>query len=238
MTARAQAIVSLPGYAIEDVALANVQFTFPGGGTAEQAQRLDVAEMLHCHDYMEWARPFDGPLPGSVLYLRHVRGVRLENVRLTIQKADARPFIAGDDVDGLTLQDVVASTPGPVPGLAKLADAQRVTTRNCRVEAAESVPLLVAPTAEEQRRLADLRRARQLSTRPYNRSPMPRTLPSRPLHSWSCQPRGTFVPTRATRAKRRAGSPPSRTRTGRSSAWISRGPRRATRIFAAPAGML
>jgi hypothetical protein len=152
------AVVSLPDYAIEDITLANVQFTFPGGGTAEQAQRLDVAEMLFCNDYMEWARPFDGPLPGSVLYLRHLRGVRLENVRLTVEKADSRPFIAGDDVDGLTLQDVVASAPESAPGLAKLADARRVTTRNCRVETAASLPVLIEPTTEEQRRLAELRR--------------------------------------------------------------------------------
>ena len=151
------AVVSLPGYAIEDVVLANVKLTFPGGGTAQQAKRLDVAELLHCNDYMEWARPFDGELPCSVLYLRHLRGVRLEDVRLTVGRTDARPFIVADDVDGLTLQDVVASTPGPVPGLAKLADTRRVTTRSSRFEAAESVPILVEPTDEERRRLADLR---------------------------------------------------------------------------------
>ena len=105
------AVVSLPGYAIEDIALTNVKFMFPGGGTAEQAKRMDVAEMLNCNDYMEWARPFDGELPSSVLYLRHLRGVRLENVQLIVERPDARPFIAGDDVDGFTLQDVVASCP-------------------------------------------------------------------------------------------------------------------------------
>jgi hypothetical protein len=109
------------------------------------------------NDCMQWARPFDGELPSSVLYLRHLRGVRLENVQLTVERADARPFIIGDDVDGLTLQDVVASAPGPAPGLAKVPDARRVTARNCRVEAGESVPGLVEPTCEEQRRLAELR---------------------------------------------------------------------------------
>ena len=151
------AIAALPGRAIEEVTLSNVTFTFPGGGTAEQAGRLDVAEMLHFHDYMQWARPFDGELPASVLYLRHLRGVRLENVHFTVSKPDARPFIAGDDIDGLALQSVVGSAPTPVPGLMKLADAQRVTTRDCRVEPGDSVPLLIPPTAEEQRRLAELR---------------------------------------------------------------------------------
>jgi hypothetical protein len=150
------AVVSLPGYAIEDVVLSNVELTFPGGGTPEQATRMDVGEMLHCYDYMEWAQPFDGELPASVLYLRHLRGVRLENVRLRVERPEARPFIAGNDIDGITLQGVVAGAPQPVPGLAKLADARRIDTPNCRVEAAESVPLLVAPTNEEKRRLSEL----------------------------------------------------------------------------------
>ena len=152
------AVVSLPGYAIEDIALTNVKFMFPGGGTAEQAKRMDVAEMLNCNDYMEWARPFDGELPSSVLYLRHLRGVRLENVQLIVERPDARPFIAGDDVDGFTLQDVVASAPAPVATLAKLADARHVTIRNCHVKGADPVRLLAEPTDEEQSRLAELRR--------------------------------------------------------------------------------
>ena len=69
----AHPIVALHDHAIEDVTLSHVNFTFPGGGTQEQASRLDVAEMLHFHDYMQSARPFDGELPAAVLYLRHLR---------------------------------------------------------------------------------------------------------------------------------------------------------------------
>ncbi len=151
------AIVALPGYAIEDVSFSNVQLAFPGGGTAEQAARLDVAEMLHFHDYRQWAQPFDGELPSAVLYLRHLRGVRLDNVRLTVEKPDARPFIAGDDVDGLTLHGVVGRSPGFAPGLVKVADARQATVRDCRVEGAETAPALLVPTAEDQRRLVELR---------------------------------------------------------------------------------
>lgn len=144
------AIVSLPGCAIENVTLSNVALTSPGGGTAEQAARLDVAEMLHFDDYRQWARPFDGELPASVLYLRHLRDVRLENVQLTVERPDARAFIAGDDVAGLTLQRVVGHAPAPLPPLAKLADA-------CGATLHDSTPALAEPTAEEKLRLADLR---------------------------------------------------------------------------------
>jgi hypothetical protein len=151
------AVVSRPGSHIEDVSFTNIDLTFPGGGTTEEASRLDVGELLESTDYMKWATPFDGEVPASALYLRHVKGVHLENVRFAVEKPDARAFIAGDDVQGLTLQGVVGHAPAPVPGLAKLADAMDVTEKGCRVECGASVPVIIAPSADEVRRLAELR---------------------------------------------------------------------------------
>ena len=153
------AVVSRPETPIEDVSFTNIHLTFPGGGTVDQASRLDVGELLEAFEYLKWAVPFDGELPASVLYLRHVKGVRLENVRFAVEKPDARAFIAGDDIEGLTLQDVVARAPAPVPGLAKLLDARDVIEKDCRVECGTSVPVpvLIAPTTEDLRRLAQLR---------------------------------------------------------------------------------
>ena len=151
------AVVSGPGSRIEDISFSDIDITFPGGGTAEQASRLDVGELLEAFEYIKWAVPFDGELPASALYLRHVKGVRLENVRFAVEKPDARAFIAGDDVQDLTLHNVVARAPAPVPGLAKLADAKGVNEKDCRVECGTSVPVLIAPTTEELSRLAELR---------------------------------------------------------------------------------
>lgn len=151
------AVVSRSGTRIEDVSFKNIDLTFPGGGTAEHAARLDVGELLEATDYMKWATPFDGELPASALYLRHVKGMHLENVRLTVEKPDARAFIAGDDVENLTLQGVVALAPAPVPGLAKIADAKDFTEKDCRVECGSPVPVMVTPTEDEMRRLTELR---------------------------------------------------------------------------------
>jgi hypothetical protein len=151
------AVVSGPGSRIEDISFSDIDITFPGGGTAEQASRLDVGELLEAFEYLKWAVPFDGELPASALYLRHVKGVRLENVRYAVEKPDARAFIAGDDVQSLTLQGVVGRAPAPVPGLAKLADAKDVTEKDCRVDCGMSVPVLIAPTTDELSRLAELR---------------------------------------------------------------------------------
>jgi hypothetical protein len=151
------AVVSAPGGRIEDISFSDIDISYPGGGTAEEASRFDVGELLEGFEYLKWAIPFDGELPASALYLRHVKGVRLENVRFAVEKPDARAFIAGDDVQVLTLQGVVARAPAPVPGLAKLADTKDVTEKDCRVECGTSVPVLIDPTTEELRRLTELR---------------------------------------------------------------------------------
>jgi hypothetical protein len=152
------AVVSGPDGRIEDISFSDIDITFPGGGTAEQASRLDVGELLEAFEYLKWAVPFDGELPASALYLRHVKGVRLENVRFAVEKPDARAFIAGDDIEGLTLQGVVGRSPASAPGLAKLADARAVTEKDCRVDSGGAiVPVMVTPTQDELRRLAELR---------------------------------------------------------------------------------
>ncbi|MEO8661859.1 MAG: glycosyl hydrolase family 28 protein [Bryobacteraceae bacterium] len=146
------AVAGWPGASIEDVTLTNVHLTLPGGGTAQQAGHLDVPENLHFNEYPEWARPFDADLPGSVLYLRHLRGVHLDNVHLTVQQPDARPFLAGDDVERLSMKGVVGSAPSPVPGLAKLAGPQPIATVDCTPNS------VIALSADEQQRLDAMRR--------------------------------------------------------------------------------
>lgn len=42
--------------------------------------------------------PMFGPLPASVLYVRHVDGLVLTNVRLRVQARDVRPRSVFDDV--------------------------------------------------------------------------------------------------------------------------------------------
>ena len=59
--------------------------------------------------------------------------------------------VYGTKSDGQTINTA------PVPGLTKLVSARNVTEKNCRVECDATVPVMIAPTADEMRRLADLR---------------------------------------------------------------------------------
>ncbi len=88
-------ITGVPGARVEGVTLRNVDLTFPGGGTAEEA-RAAVPEAVggdpEC--YM-----FGCALPAYGFYVRHADGVVFENVRLKLVNGskDARPGVATDD---------------------------------------------------------------------------------------------------------------------------------------------
>ena len=46
-----------------------------------------------------------GELPSWGFYLRHVRGVILRNVRLSLEAEDFRPAIVEEDVEGMVMEN-------------------------------------------------------------------------------------------------------------------------------------
>jgi polygalacturonase len=89
----ASSITGLPGHPVEDVTLSDVSLTMKGGGQAAAATAVPEAE----HDYPH--APMFGALPASGLYVRHVRGLTLRNVRLLTEAPDARPPLVTEDVE-------------------------------------------------------------------------------------------------------------------------------------------
>lgn len=94
-------VTGIPGHCIEDLTFEDVKFTFPGGGTAEDAAHLAVPEQIA--EYPEF--PVFHPLPAWGFYLRHVRGMKLKNVRITTAAPDARPHLVTEDVTGLVTEE-------------------------------------------------------------------------------------------------------------------------------------
>lgn len=81
---------------IENVSISNVQINYPGGGTEDMTKKL-VPE--NSKKYPE-NRMFGNILPGAGFYVRHVKDIRFNNVRITGLKQDARPLFYFDDVVG------------------------------------------------------------------------------------------------------------------------------------------
>ena len=113
----------IPGHPIEDVALSNIQLWYRGGGTKAQVALTPPEKAA---DYPEPS--MFGATPAYGFYLRHIRGITLDNIQVHTLAADLRPAFALDDVTGVDLARVKAlHTPDvPVLSLTNVTDL-RVT---------------------------------------------------------------------------------------------------------------
>ena len=108
-------INGVPGHPVEALTLKNIQLELPGGGTAEGA-KVQLPEKESAYPEFEM---FGKTMPAYGIYARHLRGMKLQQVRTSLLKPDARPatvFIDVEDVDTATLVSLApraahASTP-------------------------------------------------------------------------------------------------------------------------------
>jgi polygalacturonase len=86
-------VAGIPGHEVEDVRLTDIVIEHNGGGTIEQA-KIRVAEKER--DYPE--PDMFGALPAHGFFLRHVRGIEMEGVKIIAAKRDERPAFYLEDV--------------------------------------------------------------------------------------------------------------------------------------------
>ena len=108
-------IVGIPDLPIENITLKNVEIVYPGGGNKLYAYRgtsaKELAEIPEMIDYYPEFSQFK-ELPAWGLFIRHAKGITLDNVRLVAGKKDYRPAIVADDVQGLVIKDLKTDEPG------------------------------------------------------------------------------------------------------------------------------
>jgi hypothetical protein len=97
---RGSIISGIPGAKVEDVVFRNIQLTTAGGGTKDDAGRA-VPEI---GDAYPDAFSFGKTVPAFGFWMRHGDRIAFENVKVAVEKADARPaFVRDVDTDGITL---------------------------------------------------------------------------------------------------------------------------------------
>jgi len=102
-------INGVPGHPVETLTLENIQMELPGGGSAEAAKvQLSEQEKAYPEHNM-----FGKTLPAYGIYARHVRGLKLRNVRTSLLKEDARPATVFIDVEDVTPADFAAESSNP-----------------------------------------------------------------------------------------------------------------------------
>lgn len=100
-------ITGLPNHYIENILLKDIQFTVSGGGTKDDADKQDIKE--YTLETLEgWWPEFHlvGTLPAAGIYLRHVKGVSLQNIYMQCVSEDARPPVVFDDVLNSNLNEL------------------------------------------------------------------------------------------------------------------------------------
>ncbi len=102
------AIISgIPGHPIEDVSIDNVQIVFKGGGTEKDAK---IVPPENEEGYPE--PTMFGKLPAYGFYVRHVKGLTLNNIHLSYINKDKRPPFVLDDVHDSQLRFIRATHEG------------------------------------------------------------------------------------------------------------------------------
>ena len=91
-------ICGIPGHRIENVTLEDIEVSYPGRATKGMAYMplwrvKDVPEQIA--KYPEFS--MFGELPAWALYVRHVEGLKLQNIRFCLRDTDFRPAFVFDD---------------------------------------------------------------------------------------------------------------------------------------------
>jgi polygalacturonase len=104
-------ITGIPGHKIEDVRLNNIFIEHEGGGARAQAElHVEEKETAYPDPHMF------GPMPAHGFFLRHVRGIEIEGVKIVAANPDERPAFVLEDVEaaGFTRMQLPAAAGVPL----------------------------------------------------------------------------------------------------------------------------
>lgn len=93
-------ISGIPGFKIENVTLSNINITLFGNGEAKQARR-EIPEEITAYP----KSGMFGDLPAYGFYVRHVDGIKMNNVKLEALNPDYRPALVFDDVSDVDVTE-------------------------------------------------------------------------------------------------------------------------------------
>ena len=98
-------ITGIPGYEVENVRLENIKIKYPGKGNNGLANmplsRLEEIPEKEAA-YPEFS--MFGELPAWGFYVRHMEGLTMKNIEISIDAPDYRPAMVFDDVKNLEIQ--------------------------------------------------------------------------------------------------------------------------------------
>jgi polygalacturonase len=99
----ASIISGIPGHSIEDVTLSNIHIFYQGGGTVAQAALSPPEKEINYPEPSMF-----GEMPAYGFFIRHVKGIELNNVEVSYAQEELRPAFVLNDVNGADFLHVKA----------------------------------------------------------------------------------------------------------------------------------
>jgi len=132
-------VCGIPGHPVEGITFSNLHFSYPGGGTTEDAANVNAPELEDLYpEYFMW-----GVLPAYGFYARHAKAISLNNVRFELRSQDARPAVVLDDVEDVDINSLRADAFAEAGALIKMRDTRQAFILNARQlgDGSSSLPL-------------------------------------------------------------------------------------------------
>ena len=120
-------ITGLPGHPVENVSLSNINLSFEGGGTKDEASR-EIPEKPA--SYPE--STMFGTLPAYGFFCRHAKNLKFLNVKLDTATPDYRHAIVFDDVENTVVDSLDAPYAAEAAGMVHLNNSSDIYIRNCQ----------------------------------------------------------------------------------------------------------
>jgi len=100
-------ITGIPGHHIKNVTLENIEIIYPGRGNNGLAN-MPLSRLEEVPEQEEEYPEFSmfGELPAWGFYVRHVDGLTMKNIKITIKEPDYRAALVFDDVKNLNIQSI------------------------------------------------------------------------------------------------------------------------------------
>jgi polygalacturonase len=106
----ASIIAGIPGHPIEDVRLSNIRIFYRGGG------RKELADLQPPERETNYPEPsMFGEIPAYGFFIRHAKGITVNNVEVGYLSEESRPPFVLDDVNGVMFNLVTAQRAANVP---------------------------------------------------------------------------------------------------------------------------
>jgi hypothetical protein len=117
-------VTGIPGAYVENVIIRDVILYSKGGGTMVEAE-AEVPEKVD--SYPQANIIFGYSIPAYGMYLRHVKGLVMENFSFNLLRPDARPVVVMDDCHQIRLRNFDADAPENDQPFIRIMESTDVT---------------------------------------------------------------------------------------------------------------